>query len=271
MKLKLIPTIALIFGTSLGWSSAAGQSQPSTKTQATPTANTPKTTNRKTAVVNSTKEQIMAEIMAFDKSNTAYMKKVRAEKDVQKKIEMSRNRPSPSKAINKIIELAKQNPKAEGVEQGLVWALRGSNNLQLEEISNLLLTHYDGSGSIARLTYLYSRKWNGGAEGLRQIIKRTSNEKIRRLATYHLGSKLVKRDKTKEEGLALLKKLQETPDIKKTNPALLKEIKKDIFITEHLSVGCEAPDIVGTDHEDKTFKLSDYRGKVVLLDFWGYW
>jgi cytochrome oxidase Cu insertion factor (SCO1/SenC/PrrC family) len=29
-----------------------------------------------------------------------------------------------------------------------------------------------------------------------------------------------------------------------------------------------APDIVGTDQDGKQLKLSDYRGKVVLLDFW---
>lgn len=29
-----------------------------------------------------------------------------------------------------------------------------------------------------------------------------------------------------------------------------------------------APDIVGTDQDGRQFKLSDYRGKVVLLDFW---
>ena len=30
----------------------------------------------------------------------------------------------------------------------------------------------------------------------------------------------------------------------------------------------EAPDIEGQDQGGKRFKLSDYRGKVVLLDFW---
>ena len=29
-----------------------------------------------------------------------------------------------------------------------------------------------------------------------------------------------------------------------------------------------APDIRGTDADEKSFRLSDYRGKVVLLDFW---
>jgi hypothetical protein len=32
-----------------------------------------------------------------------------------------------------------------------------------------------------------------------------------------------------------------------------------------------APDISGTDMEEVAFKLSDYRGKVVMLDFWGDW
>jgi hypothetical protein len=30
-----------------------------------------------------------------------------------------------------------------------------------------------------------------------------------------------------------------------------------------------APDIHGIDADAKSFQLSDYRGKVVLLDFWG--
>ena len=36
----------------------------------------------------------------------------------------------------------------------------------------------------------------------------------------------------------------------------------------HLSVGQVAPEIEGQDQDGHKFKLSDYRGKVVLLDFW---
>ena len=36
-------------------------------------------------------------------------------------------------------------------------------------------------------------------------------------------------------------------------------------------IGRPAPEIDGTDVEGKPFKLSDYRGKVVALDFWGFW
>ena len=39
----------------------------------------------------------------------------------------------------------------------------------------------------------------------------------------------------------------------------------------NLVIGKTAPEIVGEDLDGKHFKLSDYRGKVVLLDFWGNW
>lgn len=47
-----------------------------------------------------------------------------------------------------------------------------------------------------------------------------------------------------------------------------KKAKAELFQIRHLAVGKEAPDIEGEDQDGKRFKLSDYRGKVVLLDFW---
>ncbi len=38
-----------------------------------------------------------------------------------------------------------------------------------------------------------------------------------------------------------------------------------------LCAGTVAPEIDGEDIDGASFKLSDYRGKVVLLSFWGHW
>ena len=38
-----------------------------------------------------------------------------------------------------------------------------------------------------------------------------------------------------------------------------------------VSEGSLAPEIEGKDLDGAPFKLSDYRGKVVMLDFWGDW
>jgi hypothetical protein len=44
--------------------------------------------------------------------------------------------------------------------------------------------------------------------------------------------------------------------------------KTELFAIRHLAVGKEAADIGGPDQNGVRFKLSDYRGKVVLLYFW---
>ncbi len=47
--------------------------------------------------------------------------------------------------------------------------------------------------------------------------------------------------------------------------------ERDLFEIRHLAIGKVAPDIEGEDIGGVAFKLSDYRGKVVVLDFWGHW
>jgi hypothetical protein len=37
------------------------------------------------------------------------------------------------------------------------------------------------------------------------------------------------------------------------------------------AIGARAPEIEGEDVFGRAFRLSDYRGKVVVLDFWGNW
>jgi hypothetical protein len=43
------------------------------------------------------------------------------------------------------------------------------------------------------------------------------------------------------------------------------------FARERLQIGMTAPEVEGLDTDGTRFKLSDYRGKVVVLDFWGFW
>jgi hypothetical protein len=47
-----------------------------------------------------------------------------------------------------------------------------------------------------------------------------------------------------------------------------RKAKSELFDLRHLSVGKPAPEVKGVDQNGKHFKLSDYKGKVVLLDFW---
>ena len=77
---------------------------------------------------------------------------------------------------------------------------------------------------------------------------------------------------------------EEVPKVKEKADALFAEAAKlsegtehaarlgaPMFEKERLQIGKEVPDIVGEDVDGVAFKLSDYRGKVVMIDYWGFW
>ncbi len=52
---------------------------------------------------------------------------------------------------------------------------------------------------------------------------------------------------------------------------LAKSAAGELFEMRNLAIGKPAPDVEGEDIDGKKFKLSEYRGKVVVIDFWGHW
>jgi hypothetical protein len=71
---------------------------------------------------------------------------------------------------------------------------------------------------------------------------------------------------------AVLKDYADCPRLLRENAGTLGEVARaELFELRHLRVGKVAPDIAGEDLDGVKFKLSDYRGKVVVLDFWGDW
>lgn len=82
-----------------------------------------------------------------------------------------------------------------------------------------------------------------------------------------------RKNEVRSEVLAALKSIRkEYPDVTLQNGKPVRDmLDGPIFELEHLQVGCVAPDIEGQDFDGETFRLSDYRGKIVMLDFWGNW
>lgn len=68
----------------------------------------------------------------------------------------------------------------------------------------------------------------------------------------------------------LLEKYAEVP-WRRTTYGAIADAHLNPHAKDDLAVGKPAPEIEGIDHTGKPTKLSDYRGKVVLLDFWGHW
>lgn len=72
---------------------------------------------------------------------------------------------------------------------------------------------------------------------------------------------------SRERGLALLREVVERyPDSDAASDA-----KGKLFRHENLVVGKVVPDFEAVDVDGNAFRLSDYKGKVTVLDFWGFW
>ena len=78
-------------------------------------------------------------------------------------------------------------------------------------------------------------------------------------------------EQTENVAKALNTIIDELPKVKKGRSTYAELAKRELFDLIHLQVGKEAPDIIGKDLDGIEFQLSHYRGKVVLLDFWGHW
>ncbi len=61
---------------------------------------------------------------------------------------------------------------------------------------------------------------------------------------------------------------EEYGDVKMRGVTVGARAKSELYDFRHLGIGKVAPDIDGKDQDGTQFKLSDYRGKVVLLYFW---
>lgn len=54
-------------------------------------------------------------------------------------------------------------------------------------------------------------------------------------------------------------------------PAMASAQFSNAWATAHLKAGKPVPEMTGKDQNGNPFKLSSYRGKVVVLDFFGFW
>jgi thiol-disulfide isomerase/thioredoxin len=103
---------------------------------------------------------------------------------------------------------------------------------------------------------------------LRQDYERAYQEKDPRAAAafYEEAHELLQKlAKDKAAGSKLPQYMQQSWDL------LTRQAEDALFLLEHLSVGKPAPELEGEDLAGNKLKLSAYRGKVVVLDFWAFW
>jgi hypothetical protein len=181
------------------------------------------------------------------------------------------------KVLDLLIKDYAENEKIGAVVTGLAY----SANPKAEQLLKAVMEKNSKKDNRGKATYSLAQF----KKNLLQYNEQLKDpEQAKQLETY-LGKEMIKAakevDKAKLE--KELEKLYETVDAKygdvelyknpRTNKATLlgDKAKAELFEMKFLSIGKTAPDIEGEDLDAKPLKLSDYRGKVVMLDFWGNW
>lgn len=161
--------------------------------------------------------------------------------------------PGAVRALNALMRLAPEKKKKAVLER-----LLDDDHIGLKDIASALFN----------IRYAY---WADRAAALKRIIEKSPHRDVRGKAMLQLGWV----DKYTKPKLALevLEQVKrEYGDVPyRGRQTLSVQADREIFEITRLSVGNEAPDIVGEDIGGVAMRLSDYRGRVVFLDFWGDW
>ena len=188
-------------------------------------------------------------------------------------------RPPLKPLVAKYAAAAKEFAGTEHAPRFLVWVLQ--NGLQFDkkaafEAFDTLSEHHANAPEIVRVVRMlgYMERMIGEekVKAFRTKIEATNQSPDVKgwLALDKYGD-TIKKAKTdsieyKTARIALLAMAEKVSD-----KHLASELRGVIDEREKFGIGNVAPDIAGIDLDGVEFKLSDYKGKVIFLDFWGDW
>ena len=229
----------------------------------------------------------------FTKKLSVLAKQFREAADDESKEEVIRNRREfEVTIIDKVIQLTRDRSESSRDIRDLVWYINRVKGDARNKVYSELTSLHLNSDRLSLLAQELGRDLSPTAqtEGwLRELIEKSSSEKVKGIATFALATYLQNvNDKAQSDSEneylsnrtaeqldteieSLLTICQEKFADVSTDKSTLGELAKTRLLTSQIKVGKLAPDIQGKDLDDVEFKLSDYRGKVVVIDFWGDW
>jgi hypothetical protein len=184
--------------------------------------------------------------------------------------------PGGLKALTWMVQHAHEAPNpnpAGGLPPDLDWALK-----QLAE------HHVKDAGLASALEAMDSLRYFPGdfaaplAEFYERVAEGNPDKSVKALALFNLGALLAndfgepvggesKRADNKKRATEIFRRIAkefaDTPAAESAAPF--------IFEMEHLQVGDTVPEIESVDIDGKPVRLSQFRGQVIVLDFWGFW
>ena len=181
----------------------------------------------------------------------------------------------PIAYASKYRELVRKYPSDPSTAKSATWLAQfGRDKNDRPEAIRILLKYHLKSSEIEPLISMLSYDSSSEATQLLRayISSRKDPQKVLE-AKLALARKLTGTDNA--EAAKLLKEIElrgkNFQEYKNSTRTLAEAATAALFEMNFLAVGKKAPDILGLDVEGKKFKLSDYAGKVIMLDFFGFW
>ncbi len=267
------------------------------------------TENAEAAAANAAKAAALVEYTAleseFDTKMTDFRKAYKEATKEEKKEIVDTLLPKAADYVDRFMAVADSNPGTDAACESLVWVAThdrsGENSEKAYE--TLFNEHVDNEAIKGICRGMGFAQPSAKVEGrLRKLAEDSPHDSVRGLATFGLSEYLSRVESAKESIEAnpemakryvdsmdyltafevdptAVENLYETMVSKyggvkpydKSDDTLKSLGESALFELRNLSIGKMAPDIEGADLDGKSFKLSDYRGKVVVLDFWGDW
>jgi hypothetical protein len=224
-------------------------------------------------------EKLRDILKEYQKAQEAFSEaysKAKTDEDRQKILDETY--PQPEKYAERLLKLAEDHPKDTAALDALVWVATNapfgpSGQKAVQALARDHLNSPKMAEVCARLVYMPGDE---GPNLLRKLVANSPHEAVKAQATMALAQVLMERSRGNpalmKEAEALFEEVvAKYADVKAGRGTLGEMARAELHELRELAVGKVAPEVQGEDIDGRPMKLSDFRGKVVVLDFWGHW
>lgn len=243
----------------------------------------------------------------YDKAMEAYREAYKNAEEEDRRRVSRELRPNPEDYVPRFLALAAEHPGSDIAEKALVWVTKNSRDSSAKEkAARALVRDHLTSEGLADVCSLFEGEYGKGTDTLLKILDQNPHQSVKGTACLSLARNFVhgfevaqdlmadpdaEGDKVRRYGETQIERvlaagadellagaeeyysmaMVEYADVDARRGKIGATAERELFAFLNLRIGLVAPDIEAEDIDGVVFKLSDYRGKVVVLDFWGNW
>lgn len=192
-------------------------------------------------------------------------------------------------SAQKALEIAGDNPKDSVGFDALLFVMQTSGRFgggkEFDTAAGLVAEHHLANPKVKELLPMMAGGGPGAQKLLQAAAEKATNKEVKGIALFFLGLNEAGPldDEEDEKRIDTIiakatdyfeKAAKEAPNARIGGTTIAKEVASQLDgfkAIKNLAVGKPAPDVETLTLEGKKVKLSDYKGKVVLLDIWATW